>query len=1072
MNHKHRGLALVSMEAGGPMAGRKLGVLQEREGGGATSRELLMLPNIGAACCSSSSCSSSSSPAATDEPAEDWTSTDILLENPIASEYRTCYCCLGTGCSRCQTNNNGTINSSKNTSRGIRGSFKWWDDKSGAGNSSCSNLGKCTDEIDCTTICTVSSPIDVQRSSIIEHSSRTVKFSSSPGDSSNNTHGSNTSEGLDSREYKWRGCLKLLLKRVVERDGTGNSRSSSSKSESNYNGLQEPGIASSATKEQQGAALNDLVTETPKLASGAQDASCRAVSLSKSPLRGIGRCLQEHPRKEGPHESDVDKHGAAVGAAVAGASETGAAPAIEHHQHQQKALLRTTEGHSSVVKLMPSSDKCRSDSTRYDLKQHFTPSPVGHGSSNIPAALTSVSAADPQPITGTPRPAVATPTATDSTQSSEAETSRAALLVSTERPRAAATPVVVVAPARRAAAATPTAAESAASATVSPSLPSRACFSTAACQHGLPSFEPRLCYCLEHLLAGLCWGHHCICGSLQDCVLWGSGVCRRVDSHLVNPQQELELLLQHAALASPAAAEGSPQLAATKKVSDVSGRQRAFVPQQLSYWGPHSPVQGRPWIPSSVSPLLLSSSRSAEGRTQASASGSFSGAEETDGQFPRKGRHLPSFSEPHISISDWGDPAHQWVAPLRTDFEAMDSSSTTSSISCRTNKASPGDWVPFKKNGISGTNCVGEDKEDIQKPVGVLAPLLGFGQPLRAGSAAVNRYPRTALSADSFVSSGAQWFGSSEDEAGESGTEGSGRPLMPRSSCSPRFCSRKALEGSKIYNGELRRRTEGLIRERDRVVDEHRTSRDPRQTILLASTNRATGTNFSVRPNSHQRAHSPSGGPCSGHEDIWGDVRESDCTTRATGAIESDSNSGGSRWKEAGRDATGSNNNHQAVLEIAAVPVRTRKGFRKPLPLPPEMLAAIASAGPRRPVDPVLQYDGESREWRVFWMEEPQARYKVFQSKKFGKERAQQLALEWLHRAKAGAIHGSGRGPRVGGPSAYRFKRGRHEGLHLATEYKHGSPETLHLSTPQSGLELSPEGSPALAPFPTAIADL
>lgn len=105
-------------------------------------------------------------------------------------------------------------------------------------------------------------------------------------------------------------------------------------------------------------------------------------------------------------------------------------------------------------------------------------------------------------------------------------------------------------------------------------------------------------------------------------------------------------------------------------------------------------------------------------------------------------------------------------------------------------------------------------------------------------------------------------------------------------------------------------------------------------------------------------------------------------------------------------------------------------------------------------------------------MEEPQARYKVFQSKKFGKERAQQLALEWLHRAKAGAIHGSGRGPRVGGPSAYRFKRGRHEGLHLATEYKHGSPETLHLSTPQSGLELSPEGSPALAPFPTAIADL
>ena len=103
-------------------------------------------------------------------------------------------------------------------------------------------------------------------------------------------------------------------------------------------------------------------------------------------------------------------------------------------------------------------------------------------------------------------------------------------------------------------------------------------------------------------------------------------------------------------------------------------------------------------------------------------------------------------------------------------------------------------------------------------------------------------------------------------------------------------------------------------------------------------------------------------------------------------------------------------------------------------------------------------------------MEEPQARYKVFQSKKFGKERAQQLALEWLHRAKAGAIHGSGRGPRVGGPSAYRFKRGRHEGPPLATEYKHtSSPETLPLSTPHSALELSPEASPALTPFPTAI---
>lgn len=102
-------------------------------------------------------------------------------------------------------------------------------------------------------------------------------------------------------------------------------------------------------------------------------------------------------------------------------------------------------------------------------------------------------------------------------------------------------------------------------------------------------------------------------------------------------------------------------------------------------------------------------------------------------------------------------------------------------------------------------------------------------------------------------------------------------------------------------------------------------------------------------------------------------------------------------------------------------------------------------------------------------MEEPQARYKVFQSKKFGKERAQQLALEWLRRAKAGAIHGSGRGARLGGAPGYRAKRGRLEGPPIATEYKLSSPETQHLATPHSSFHLSPAGSPTLTPFPTAI---
>lgn len=51
-----------------------------------------------------------------------------------------------------------------------------------------------------------------------------------------------------------------------------------------------------------------------------------------------------------------------------------------------------------------------------------------------------------------------------------------------------------------------------------------------------------LCYCLEHLLAGL-WGPPCLCGVPLSPSLWGGGPCG-ADGHLVNPQHELEVLLQ------------------------------------------------------------------------------------------------------------------------------------------------------------------------------------------------------------------------------------------------------------------------------------------------------------------------------------------------------------------------------------------------------------------------------------------------------------------------------------------------------------------------------------------------
>ncbi|PFH32898.1 AP2 domain transcription factor AP2VI-3 [Besnoitia besnoiti] len=162
-----------------------------------------------------------------------------------------------------------------------------------------------------------------------------------------------------------------------------------------------------------------------------------------------------------------------------------------------------------------------------------------------------------------------------------------------------------------------------------------------------------------------------------------------------------------------------------------------------------------------------------------------------------------------------------------------------------------------------------------------------------------------------------------------------------------------------------------------------------------------------------------------------------------------------------------------------AVPIRTRKGFRKPLPLPQEMLACPGEIGDtERGNEPVLQYDAASREWRyvmhascsregtvssqqsafrappstqdnvrdhqgslvalrvfaasalrlfrVFWVEDRLARYKVFQAKKFGKERAQQLAEDWYHRARAGHVSVGSRSLRgvqgQGAPKAKKLK--------------------------------------------------
>ena len=109
---------------------------------------------------------------------------------------------------------------------------------------------------------------------------------------------------------------------------------------------------------------------------------------------------------------------------------------------------------------------------------------------------------------------------------------------------------------------------------------------------GAPSGEPRLCYCLEHLLAGL-WGSPCLCGALPPSGLWGPGGYG-AEGHLVNPQHELEVLLQQGAPETATAAadagvgpllslEGIHAPDNEEKRQDVSNTQRD-VPAAFRGW--------------------------------------------------------------------------------------------------------------------------------------------------------------------------------------------------------------------------------------------------------------------------------------------------------------------------------------------------------------------------------------------------------------------------------------------------------------------------------------------------------
>ncbi|KAL8450810.1 hypothetical protein Emed_002267 [Eimeria media] len=600
--------------------------------------------------------------------------------------------------------------------------------------------------------------------------------------------------------------------------------------------------------------------------------------------------------------------------------------------------------------------------------------------------------------------------------------------------------------------------------------------------------ELRVCCCFEHLLAGFlgAGGPPCLSGAPHH----SSGhVCSQAnDGYPSNPQHELEVLLQGAPeAAADANHQGLPSLLSLKKgtlpANDQKRHLSAFGEWYTSIppWG--SPEEGPP------------TSRPAFGGSP----------------FPE----WPSAAGGPF-VSEWGAPEQQWASlPLRRETE--NSSSSSSSIS-------GGEGGPLQRRRLRDRAA---GRRLLRPPLSAFGhegwgppspPHLGGprGGPLLppAGCPPPFLCPRTPLSTDSFASSSvlgpstcSSETGSDDDEA-ESlppsfGCSGNGGPPPPR----------KSFAASN-HSGATRGPSQGL-RTSSKLLSDFRCSQQAQHKLLLprrrqpgaaaaAAAAGGGGISFCLRsldtplrpPHYHALGDHSSAPPAWIAETTEaGRLRKHAVGGGPPGApgmgLGFLSVGGGGpggppqsmRWADNGgrEDArhlissSSSSSNHHHLSGMAAVPVRTRKGFRKPLPLPPEMQAAVSAPGPRKPIEPVLQYDGESREWRVFWMEEPQARYKVFQSKKFGKERAQQLALEWLRRAKLGALNGFARGPRGagggGGPHGYRAKRGRQEGgppLHLtAAELRASSspdsPPPIG-SPPQISLVFSPAGSPLLPP--------
>lgn len=1004
MNSKRGSLALTTLEASGPLGRRKLGALEQPEGTAAPP-ELLTLPAVERACCSST-CSSSSTPGGTNESAGKWGSTGALLESPTSRGQR-CEGCLGPCCSRCEADSSNRC-SSICSSPISSGSLKWWEVQQSC---SCSNCCcSVTKDMACSTVCSTSSRPQERQSSLVYTSTEPTETSSncSNGDNCKKSCSTNCKGGSPSCwEYRWRGRMNLFLKRAVlgERKNSTSGNSTRSTSYSGCCSAANPGAPEATIHEQQhDNAPSGLLKGAAEPAPSMQEAAHEGAPSNAAPLAAFASSWKDIRVPRGLHAEARSDRSQETSAAETGITAAVANPESQQpeqpKQQQPLLLLRAVKQLRSCTPKPDNSNTC-GDSSGIDnlVRQPLRPLPVAYSSSynraeagavtsetdSAAAKLSSAAAATPTATATTPTAlpttpaAAATPTTAATTPTAAAATPMAASVTHTGRITSTAAQAIAGA-ASTAATATPLAAAAstiAASTTAAKILPaapaaaetttkaagnrpSEPSFSTssggsapAICQQAALPCEPRLCYCLEHLLAGLCWGPPCLCEALQDSVRWGFGGTCTVDRHLVNPQQELELLLQRAAATAPVGAETAPQATPPKKTASdfTEGPCAAQKSGEGGLWS----LAG-----DSLLPMRITVS-TAEGDSFACASWSRSVPEE--GSVPLLSG--VALTPPHLQsccpISDWGSPAQQWAVPQRTDFDGPESSSS---------KMRSWNHTLVKKRGYGMGSFYNEEKEECRSYLGLFAPLLGFEGPPRGGSQVPSRYPRTALCADAFVCSGVQWFGSSEDEAGESGAEGGGSSFLPLASCSARFCGGKTLEAGKLYIREGRRRRDGGVRDRNKMADGLRSVRDSGNSMLYASSKRNAGATFCLRANAHQQLPSPTGGPATAQGAGWGDIREPDRSGKFTGGPEGTSGCGGSRWRDGGREesndavCSSSSSTHQTVLEIAAVPVRTRKGFRKPLPLPPEMLAAIAAAGPRRPVEPVLQYDGESREWR------------------------------------------------------------------------------------------------------------